>query len=44
MASVTRHVFPYSVVQWLARTARDLEIDWRNFDDPSRLDGLVGHC
>ena len=42
-ASTTRHVFPYSIVQWLARTARDdLEIDWRNFDDPSRLDGFVG--
>ena len=42
-ASATRHVFPYSIVQWLARTARDdLEIDWRNFDDPSRLDGFVG--
>ena len=29
--------------QWLARSARgDLEIDWRNFDEPSRLDGFVG--
>jgi len=42
-ASITRHVFPYSIVQWLARTAReDLDIDWRNFDEPSRLDGFVG--
>jgi hypothetical protein len=42
-ASITRHVFPYSIVAWLARSARgDLEIDWRNFDEPSRLDGFVG--
>ena len=42
-ASTTRHVFPYAVVQWLARSARgDLEIDWRNFDEPSQLDGFVG--
>ena len=24
------------------RLAEDLEIDWRNFDEPSRLDGFVG--
>ena len=41
--STTRHVFPYPLAQWLTRMApSDIEVDWRGFDDPSRLDTLVG--
>lgn len=39
--SVTRHVYPYPVARWLA-AANHVEIDWRNFDDPQALDGIVG--
>ena len=38
--SVTRHVYPYPVARWLA-AGNDVEIDWRNFDDPRALDGIV---
>ena len=41
--STTRHVLPFAIVQWLARSVPgDLEIDWRNFADPALLDGFVG--
>ena len=41
--STTRHVFPYPIARWLTRTGTsDVDVDWRNFDDPSRLDGYVG--
>ncbi len=41
--STTRHVFPYPLLRWLTRAVpSDVEIDWRTFDDPSRLDPLVG--
>lgn len=41
--SVTRHVFPFPVAHWLARTvASEVEIDWRHVDDASLLDGFVG--
>ena len=39
--STTRHVFPYPRRVARARGPRDAEIDWRNVDDPSRLDALV---
>ena len=39
--SVTRHVYPYPLARWLAHTY-EVEIDWRNVDDPSLLDGIVG--
>ena len=40
--SVTRHVYPYPLARWLAHGVRRSEIDWRNVDDPSLLDGFVG--
>jgi hypothetical protein len=41
--STTRHVFPFPVARWLAHEAmEDAEIDWRNFEDPALLDGVVG--
>ena len=37
--SVTRHLYPFPVAQWIAKRARgEAEIDWRNFADPSLLD------
>ncbi len=41
--STTRHVFPYPLVRWLSQVApMEVEVDWRNLDDPTRLDTLVG--
>ncbi|MEO8755264.1 MAG: hypothetical protein ABI624_21595 [Casimicrobiaceae bacterium] len=41
--SITRHILPYAIAQWLVRQAPDhLEIDWRNFADPAPLDGFIG--
>ena len=41
--STTRHVFPFPIARWLAHEApEDAEIDWRNFEDPALLDGVVG--
>jgi hypothetical protein len=41
--STTRHVFPYPLARWLARMAPTaIDVDWRGFDDPSRLDTLLG--
>lgn len=37
--STTRHVFPFPVAERLASRARgEAEIDWRNYEDPSKLD------
>jgi hypothetical protein len=37
--SVTRHLYPFPVAQWIAQRARgEADIDWRNFADPSLLD------
>jgi hypothetical protein len=37
--STTRHVFPYPIAQWLARTAsQDIEVAWREFAEPAQLD------
>lgn len=37
--STTRHAFPLSVARWMTRRAPgEAEIDWRRFDDLSRLD------
>jgi len=39
VGSKTRYVFPFPIVQWLVRrAASEVDIDWRNYDDPSRLD------
>jgi hypothetical protein len=38
--SVTRHVFPYPVARWLAKTS-DVDIDWRNVNDTQGLDNMV---
>jgi len=39
VGSKTRHVFPFPVVRWLARNAaNEVEFDWRNYADSSRLD------
>ncbi len=41
--SVTRHVFPYPLARWLSGVApADVEVDWRNLDDPACLDAVVG--
>jgi hypothetical protein len=41
--STTRHVFPYPLARWLARAAaRDVEIAWREFAEPARLDPYLG--
>lgn len=40
--SVSRHVFPYGIVRWLARTEGGrAAIDWRAFDEPARLDVVL---
>lgn len=37
--SLTRHVYPFPVARWLTRAAASgAEIDWRHYDDPSKLD------
>jgi hypothetical protein len=41
--SVTRHVFPFPVARWLAhRFPAEVEIDWRNLEDPAHLDAVIG--
>lgn len=41
--SITRHVYPFPLARWLARTMPgDVEVDWRGFAEPWRLDGFVG--
>jgi len=41
--STTRNVYPFPIARWLAHEAQeDAEIDWRNFEDPALLDGVVG--
>lgn len=40
--STTRHIFGFPIAEWLAcRAKADVEIDWRNFSDPSMLDPLI---
>src|SRR5262249_4505278 len=38
--SVTRHVFPFPVARWLAKT-ENAEIDWRYVEDESALDAVM---
>lgn len=41
--STTRHVFPFPLAHWLSRAVpSDVDVDWRNFEDPTRVDTLVG--
>jgi hypothetical protein len=40
--TVVRHAFTYAAARWLAlRFPDDVEIDWRNYDAPDRLDPLL---
>lgn len=40
--SVTRHVFPLPLAQWLVRRAPgEADIDWRHYADPTLLDGAL---
>ncbi len=39
IGSKARYVFPFPIVQWLVRRAAgEVEVDWRNYDNCSRLD------
>ncbi len=39
VGSTSRYVFPFPIAQWLVRRAAgEVEIDWRNYDNCSRLD------
>lgn len=38
--SITRHVFPFPIAQLLARN-ENADIEWRDLDDESSLDGVV---
>ncbi|NOX83343.1 MAG: hypothetical protein GXP06_10220 [Alphaproteobacteria bacterium] len=39
VGSTSRYVFPFPIVQWLVRRAAgEVEIDWRNYDNSTRLD------
>jgi hypothetical protein len=40
--SSTRHIFPLPIVKWLVdRAAAQVEIDWREYHEPHRLDSVL---